>query len=126
VNARHNMQRIRSLVVAGSVFGLCIAIALGISIFGGGTAPTWGKSLFAIAYCAPFIVALVSTRVDSVAHQRMGWAIAAILSAVAGAMTIFSGVGIFFLALAVGYAWAVVASARARATFRSNLGDRSA
>jgi hypothetical protein len=113
VNSRHDVQRIRSLVVAGSAFGLCIAIALGLGIAGGGAAPSWQKGFFATAFCAPSIVALVSTRLKSITHQRLGWAIAAVLAMVAGAATIFSGVGIFHLALALGYAWAAIASGRA-------------
>jgi hypothetical protein len=119
MHTRAELQRIRSTVVAGSVFGLCIAIALGIGILGGGSAPNWQKGIFAIAFSAPFIVALGSARLNRVAHQRIGWAVASALSAALG-VALFTGVGIFYLALALGYAWAVVAAGRADPNVRTH------
>lgn len=110
MNAISETHRIRALVIAGSVFGLCIAIAVGIG--GGDGAVGWGNLLIALVLGAPFLMALVATGMRRMACQRTGWAIAAALSAVAGVMLMFNGVGIFYIALAAGFSWAVFASGR--------------
>ena len=109
MNALQEARRIRSLVVAGSVFGLTIAIALGIGA--GSRSPGWSSAVFALMFAAPFVVALFATRFTRVTHQRAGWAVAAVLSGLIG-VALATSIGIFYLALAAGFALAAIASWR--------------
>ena len=110
MNTHQEIDRFRSLVIVTSVFGLCIAIALGIGVVT--NAPGWRSVFMAMIFSAPFTVALVASWFSRPGLRRAGWAVAAVLAGAVG-IALVTSVGIFYLALAAGFTWTAIASGRA-------------
>ncbi|MGH2615898.1 MAG: hypothetical protein ACRDJC_11705 [Thermomicrobiales bacterium] len=99
------IRGVRRYVVVFSLVGLALTLLLAFvrdeRISG------FGNEAFVVLSGGPFLLALFSLALHRVEHQRWVWLACALLIA-AGVPLIFNGVGIYFLAIAIGFAWAFV------------------
>jgi hypothetical protein len=90
--------------VFGAVITLSLAAASGSLLLAQRTAgaTSLGAVGQTVALTAPFVASLVATRLTSTDLQRAVWLSCGVLALVLGGLTVFSGVGFFIIAAAVG------------------------
>lgn len=103
---------VRLYVFIGAVLGLGLTLIL--AVVRDDRSPDPGDIAFVALFGGPFLLALLSFLRRGVERQRRVWLASAVLTVAAGLPLVFNGVGIFFLAIALDFAWAYLATRAAQ------------